>query len=167
MMSQTTIDPVQGLDDLRARVTAGETEFAILLAGGLAYSRKTIRRSKGRWHIRNHIDDTVQRLTDEELWTLSNIGPALDLGGLAAATASSRVGRRRSDHHPDEADRGQNDHYLPHHGIYSSSQSVHRARTPCACSPTNKLTGGKEVREPPQTVLKGWRSRARNINDLS
>lgn len=78
---------VADLNDLRKRVLSGETEYAILLAGGLAYSRKTIRLGSkagvGRvWVVVNHIDDTRQKLTDAELWTDSHIGEALDKGAL-------------------------------------------------------------------------------------
>lgn len=72
-----------GLDGLRAKVESGQHEFAILLNGG-AYSRKTIRLDSGKWHIRNHIDDTSQALDDAELWSESMIGEALDKDALVA-----------------------------------------------------------------------------------
>lgn len=77
-----TATPVKGLADLKARVAAGGHDFGIMLAGGMAYSRKTIKTAKGRWVVKNHIDDTRQTLTDGELWTESNIGEALDKGAL-------------------------------------------------------------------------------------
>lgn len=78
-----TIDTVQNLDDLKTRVKTHRV-YAILLAGGLAYSRKTIRRDrKGCWQIKNHIDGTTQHLcSDDGLWMESNIGQALDKGAL-------------------------------------------------------------------------------------
>ena len=82
-MPAKTITVIESLDDLRDRVRAGHSTFAILLAGGLAYSRKTIKRgTSGRWVIKNHIDDTRQTLTDEQLWTESNIGVAIERGAL-------------------------------------------------------------------------------------
>lgn len=79
-MNKPVNKPVSDIDDLRTRVLDGRTNYAILLAGGLAHSRKTIRMTGvlGRWRITNHIDDTRQTLTDAELWTESNIGTALD-----------------------------------------------------------------------------------------
>jgi hypothetical protein len=71
-----------GLDELRQRVAARHHDYAIMLAGGAAISRKTIRLKTKRWEIANHIDGSRQRLTDEELWTESNIGEALDKHAL-------------------------------------------------------------------------------------
>ena len=73
-----------GLDELRQRVTAGHSDFAIMVAGGLGISRKTIRLVGGRrtWNVRNHVDGSVQLLTDLTLWDESNIGEALDKGAL-------------------------------------------------------------------------------------
>jgi len=77
------IDGTTAFEELKQRVAAGHHEFAIMLAGGLAISRKTINhKDDGRWHIVNGIDDTIQVLTDEELWTESNIGEALDKRAL-------------------------------------------------------------------------------------
>lgn len=74
---------ISALDELKQRVAAGHHDFAVMLAGGLALSRKTIRQTKtGWWHVLNDIDDTEQRLTDEQLWTESNIGEALDKRAL-------------------------------------------------------------------------------------
>ncbi len=82
-MPAKTVTVVDSLEDLEDRVRAGHHTFAILLAGGLAYSRKTIRRGRGRrWIVKNHIDDTTQTLTSEQLWTESNIGIALERRAL-------------------------------------------------------------------------------------
>lgn len=76
-------DGLTALDELKQRVAAGHHDYAIMLAGGLALSRKTIRRGTGgSWRIANDIDATLQELTDEELWTESNIGIALDRRAL-------------------------------------------------------------------------------------
>jgi len=71
------------LEELRQRVTAGHNEYAIMLAGGLAISRKTIRlQSPSIWQVTNHIDNSRQTLTDADLWDESNIGIALDRRAL-------------------------------------------------------------------------------------
>jgi hypothetical protein len=81
-------DGLAAIDELRQRVMAGHHDYAIMLAGGLALSRKTITREvrgdKGGWvwAIRNHIDDSTQHLSDSELWSESNIGEALDKWAL-------------------------------------------------------------------------------------
>jgi len=76
-------DVITSLDDLKERAKKGPVHAAILLAGGLAFSRKTIVRLRnGKWRVKNHIDDTSQLLTDDELWTESNIGLAIDRGAL-------------------------------------------------------------------------------------
>ena len=66
-------------------------ECSILLAGGAARSRKTVRWlppygqwRTGRFEVVNHIDDTAQVLWPSQLWTQSNIGAALDAGALVA-----------------------------------------------------------------------------------
>jgi hypothetical protein len=72
-----------GIDELRQRVLAGHHDYAIMLAGGLALSRKTIRFAPGGgWHITNHIDDSEQTLSQPELWSESHIGQALDKRAL-------------------------------------------------------------------------------------
>lgn len=87
-----TVTPVKDLADLRARVKGGRTVYAILLAGGLAYSRKTIRIRKGCWEIKNHIDNTTQHLcSDDELWTQSNIGTALDNGAFVQLEGGTTI----------------------------------------------------------------------------
>lgn len=75
-------DVITSLDDLKERAKKGPVHAAILLAGGAAFSRKTIRRRGEGWVVRNHIDGTVQGMSDEQLWTWSNIGEAIDKGAL-------------------------------------------------------------------------------------
>lgn len=78
------IAPVTSIEHLRERVKAGQKDYAILLAGGLAYSRKTIKLDKqGCWVVKNHIDGTTQHLcANDGLWSESNIGEALDKEAL-------------------------------------------------------------------------------------
>jgi len=73
-----------GLPELRQRVAAGHHDFAIMLAGGAAISRKTIHLldMPPRWRVRNEIDNTSQTLTDEDLWAKSHVGLALDRNAL-------------------------------------------------------------------------------------
>ena len=75
---------VTSLEHLRSLASEGTIEARIALAGGVAFSRKSIEwdRESLRWHVVNHIDDTYQRLTDAGLWEHSNIGTAIDRGAL-------------------------------------------------------------------------------------
>ena len=66
-------------------------ECFISLAGGAARSSKSIRyippregRKAGQFDVFNNIDDTWQTLWPKQLWTMSNIGTALDAGALYA-----------------------------------------------------------------------------------
>lgn len=72
-----------GVAELRLRLAAGHRDYAIMLAGGLVLSRKTIgKASRSRFCVRNEIDGTSQVLSEDELWSLSNIGLALNSGAL-------------------------------------------------------------------------------------
>jgi len=74
---------ITALDELRQRVAAGHHDFAIMMAGGAAISRKDIRLgAEGLWVVTNGIDDTVQHLKTPGLWTDSHIGQALDKRAL-------------------------------------------------------------------------------------
>ena len=67
------------IEELVKRVEAGHHDFAIMLAGGLALSRKTIHYdAPDTWHITNGIDGTRQTLPEAGLWESSHIGLALD-----------------------------------------------------------------------------------------
>jgi hypothetical protein len=64
-------------------------ECYVELAGGIGRSSKTIRymapvgRFKvGRFEVFNDLDETWQSLWPKQLWSLSNIGLALDRGAL-------------------------------------------------------------------------------------
>jgi hypothetical protein len=77
------------IEELLMRVEAGHHDFAIMLAGGLALSRKRISYAEtsgpgapGIWHIENDIDGTTQMLVEAGLWESSNIGEALDKHAL-------------------------------------------------------------------------------------
>lgn len=55
----------------------------ILLNFGLKSSKEIVYvESSGKFYIFNNIDDSTERLTEQELWTKSNIGKALDRGAL-------------------------------------------------------------------------------------
>jgi len=79
-------DGMTALEELHQRVEAGHHDFAIMLAGGLALSRKRINLlpppAEREYTVFNEIDDTLQTLTESELWTHSNIGLALDARAL-------------------------------------------------------------------------------------
>lgn len=60
-------------------------EFGIMLGSGDVYSRKTIKLQKnGNYKITNHIDNTSQTLTKDEIKNkaFSNIGEALEKRAL-------------------------------------------------------------------------------------
>lgn len=80
------LDTVKDLDDLKARASGTEGVFRIILAGGAAFSEKDITYEDGTWYIFNWIDGTETELTDEELWTETNIGEALDKHALVEVT---------------------------------------------------------------------------------
>ncbi len=70
-------------DHFDGQFSAGEPlDFAVVLGGGVAFSRKTIyRKHRGRYHVMHHIDDTEQHMTVKELLK-SNIGVAMKKGAL-------------------------------------------------------------------------------------
>lgn len=71
------------IEELVMRVAAGHHDYAIMLAGGMALSRKTIRHpAEDRWEIVNHIDGSRQTLPEAGLWESSHIGEALDKRAL-------------------------------------------------------------------------------------
>ena len=71
---------VKDITHLRELIKQGEEEYCILLNFGIR-SSKTIKIQKnGRFWIYNFIDDTLEHLTEKELWTKSNIGRAIDTG---------------------------------------------------------------------------------------
>lgn len=73
---------VENIQDLSGQ---GLNEYALILGGGLVFSRKTIRYSprKQRYNIHNHIDSTNEKLTERELLK-SNIGNGMKLRSLIA-----------------------------------------------------------------------------------
>lgn len=76
---------IKNVKALRQALATGQREFRLLLSGGLVCSRKTITPcTDGRFKIVNHIDDSVQRLTGRQLYTRSNIGESMRLGGFWA-----------------------------------------------------------------------------------
>jgi hypothetical protein len=58
--------------------------FRILLAGGLIYSEKLIRRMGDMYYIDNRIDDSSQELHEDEIMdeNLTNIGKAMKAGAF-------------------------------------------------------------------------------------
>lgn len=80
----------QNVEDLKtlARVHGGREqvlEDCRLLLGGSAFSRKDVRLSGDKWIVFNYIDETEQTLTDEELFTDSNIGAGLNKDSILYA----------------------------------------------------------------------------------
>lgn len=58
-------------------------EFRTILNGGM-FSRKDMNKKRGYYHITNHIDDSKQKLTEEQLTDLeyTNIGMSIKKGAL-------------------------------------------------------------------------------------
>jgi hypothetical protein len=76
---------IRTLKQLDAELSTDEfRDFAILLGGGAAFSRKEIRRVGRRYQIVNCIDDTEQLLTAAQLFDSSrtNIGKAMKIGAF-------------------------------------------------------------------------------------
>lgn len=78
---------VKSVEQLHELIDQGHNEFAILL-NGPCFSRKTIEynRKSHKFIVFNHIDDTDQKLTVEELMNdnITNIGKAIRLSALVA-----------------------------------------------------------------------------------
>lgn len=70
---------------LNSGIADGNTEYAILLTGGVI-SRKTITRVGSKYRVENQIDGSVQRLTDRQLFEgrYSNIGKAMKKGAFVS-----------------------------------------------------------------------------------
>ena len=74
---------VQSVAHLRELIKDGTHGYALVLGGGVAFSRKTIRTMRGgKFRIFNHIDDSKITLTEAELFTVSNIGEAITKGAF-------------------------------------------------------------------------------------
>lgn len=69
-----------GIEALRKLAAARKIDIRLQLNGG--YSRKSIRWTGREWRVLNHIDNTTQKLSDDELWTESNIGKWMDAGAI-------------------------------------------------------------------------------------
>ena len=87
-MKKTNNQFVKDIKHLKELIKQKHTEFALILMGGGAYSRKTINYSNKtkKFRIINHIDDSKQSLTKKQLmdedYTL--IGKAIPLRSLIA-----------------------------------------------------------------------------------
>ena len=64
--------------ELKELCTELETVDCFIVLNGGARSSKDIQYENNCFKIFNHIDDTEQSLTEEELYTHSNIGEAID-----------------------------------------------------------------------------------------
>ena len=84
-LKNKNMQQIRNTRQLRRTVSQGQNEFRLLLAGGAAYSSKTITLStNGRFKVVNHIDDTVQRLTGRQFYAkgISNIGLGMKRGAF-------------------------------------------------------------------------------------
>ena len=74
---------INNVQELRDAIEKGNNEFYILI-GGMMRSSKTIYwdEDNKKFLITNEIDDSEQDLTDDELYTMSNIGEAIQKGSF-------------------------------------------------------------------------------------
>ena len=82
--------PIKNTRELRRAIAEGHEEFRLSLRSGL-FSRKTITLSGNRFHIVNHIDGSEQALTGRQLYTLSNLGRAMQMGAFSAFPAETPI----------------------------------------------------------------------------
>lgn len=75
---------IPNIEALNDAIADGNEGFAIALAGGAAFSRKTITRKDNKYHVTNHIDESEQTLTEKQLLDVhrTNIGRAMKVGAL-------------------------------------------------------------------------------------
>lgn len=75
---------IPNIEALNDAIADGNNGFAIALAAGAAFSRKTITRKGNKYRVLNHIDDTEQTLTEKQLLDVhfTNIGRAMEAGAL-------------------------------------------------------------------------------------
>ena len=76
---------IENLDMLKEMVAEeGCLDIVIILTGGLRSSKHIdgYDSEDDIWSIFNLIDDSEEDLTSKELWTVSNIGEAIDKGAL-------------------------------------------------------------------------------------
>jgi hypothetical protein len=70
---------------LRRVIENGRHEFCLCLAGGLVSRKTIVMMHNGRFRIVNHIDESVQTLSQEQLYTHSNIGEAMRIGAFVVS----------------------------------------------------------------------------------
>ena len=74
---------INSVSEFRAAIKSGKHSFLLVLAGGLAYSRKSVYINKrNKFSIFNHIDDSRETLSDKQLFTHCNIGKAINVGAF-------------------------------------------------------------------------------------
>lgn len=75
---------IPNVEALKDAIKDGNTGYAILLGGGVAFSRKTIKLKGKMFRIKNHIDDSIQLLTEKQLLNsdYTHIGEAMKKGAL-------------------------------------------------------------------------------------
>ena len=82
------MEKVKDIEHLNSLIGAGKTEYFIALNFGLRSSKDISFAASGehRYRVYNHIDDTEQILTEEQLFNEgeTNIGKAINCGALYA-----------------------------------------------------------------------------------
>jgi len=85
-MKKTKNQFVPNISVLKALIKEGHNNYALILGGGIAHSKKTIMYNEKtkRFIIWNHIDETDQSLTAKQLMDpqITNIGKAMPLNSL-------------------------------------------------------------------------------------
>lgn len=88
MKKKTKNEFVTTTNQLLNLIEKNHYNYAVLLAGGLIYSRKTIHYNKktNKFIVINHVDESIQKLTETELLDdqYTNIGKAMPLNSLIA-----------------------------------------------------------------------------------
>lgn len=77
--TQAKFVKVNSLDELKH---PDKRDYRVYLAGGIVFSRKTVRYKNGRFHIINHIDCSHQSLTEAEMMdkNITNISASIEYG---------------------------------------------------------------------------------------
>lgn len=74
---------VESTENLKELLRAGNTEFFIMLNGGLRSSKIiTMSKDEQTFCIENEIDGSEEELSESEIWFFSNIGKAIDKGAF-------------------------------------------------------------------------------------
>jgi hypothetical protein len=80
--STSSMARIKDIPALREAIVSGHHEFIMRLGFGLRSSKTIALLRDGRFEVFNHHDGTLQKLTDEQLYSESNIGEAMTVGAF-------------------------------------------------------------------------------------